>query len=847
MITQISDADVHQITSGQVIVDVSSAVKEIVENSLDAGASRVDITVKNYGLDTIEVADNGIGVDSKDYDSICVKHSTSKISCFEDVSKVRTLGFRGEAMSSLCALGRVSIVTCTEAEAPRAAKLEYDEMGRLVKKSIIPGAKGTKVVISHLFEKLPVRRKDFTKNSKREFTKLVSVLNEYAIICEGVRISISHITLKGKRNSMLATQGSHMRSNVTNVFGSNGLYGLIPVDLDLDVSGKFRLAGDYTVKMSGFLSNCSFGQGRSSSDRQFLYINKRPVQLKRFAKAICEVYKGFNHVQVPVIILNLEVDPSMLDVNVTPDKRTVMMHKENLVVDYLKEALEEFYRGQAHVIPKNEDVKVSGLRRVQQDVEFESRDAEKGPRGVISKDEAPKSEDDQSENFQRKNLDLAESEPEPESDQEPQDIQVDEIQIDKLGKPGNDNSQPSSDQDKADDSDDDSLLEESDSETEANPSSFTQTRKYKTSDTPHQNAQILETLNPFKSPNQHSPNSLHSCNAPSFKTPSSLSKSSPLATQSQTSNTQLLQSTKLNSTPPELSYTPSRKRQPSASNQRPKRLNSQPLVKPIARDSLHNLEITLSRPHIQQSRSAGFSVCSVPEKPSKLNRKQTDNIEDSSAAEEKLTLTVSKTDFLNMSIAGQFNLGFIIVTRRKNEKLDLFIIDQHASDEIYNFERLSRDTVFQSQPLVIPRSVDLNSIDELSVMDNVGVFEKNGYKLCVDENEEPGNRVKLKSLPVSVDTVFDFSDFDEILHLIKKSESTLSKAAIRPSKIRSMFAMRACRSSIMIGKPLKQSTMKTVVHHLSELDKPWNCPHGRPTMRHLMELASWTPFRDDYV
>ena len=126
------------------------------------------------------------------------------------------------------------------------------------------------------------------------------------------------------------------------------------------------------------------------------------------------------------------------------------------------------------------------------------------------------------------------------------------------------------------------------------------------------------------------------------------------------------------------------------------------------------------------------------------------------------------------------------------------------------------------------------------------IFNKNGFKLKIELSEEPGKRVNLVSFPVSKNTMFTEQDFHELIHLIREHDGH-NMSNIRCSKIRSMYAMRACRSSIMIGKPLSKKTMKRVVSNLSELDKPWNCPHGRPTLRHLMELKDWETFQDDYI
>lgn len=215
---------------------------------------------------------------------------------------------------------------------------------------------------------------------------------------------------------------------------------------------------------------------------------------------------------------------------------------------------------------------------------------------------------------------------------------------------------------------------------------------------------------------------------------------------------------------------------------------------------------------------------------------------------EYMNLSVNKKEFAEMEIVGQFNLGFIIVIRKNGKHYDLFIVDQHASDEKYNFETLQRETIIACQTLITPQPLELNIIEEFLILDNLSVFQTNGFKLKIDEDEEPGHKISLLSVPISKQTVFDINDFNELVQLVKENDGSNhnNHKSIRCSKLRSLFAMRACRMSIMIGKPLTQKTMNRVVHNLSGLDKPWNCPHGRPTMRHLMELKDWKSFTDDY-
>ncbi|GME38610.1 DNA mismatch repair protein [Neofusicoccum parvum] len=236
--------------------------------------------------------------------------------------------------------------------------------------------------------------------------------------------------------------------------------------------------------------------------------------------------------------------------------------------------------------------------------------------------------------------------------------------------------------------------------------------------------------------------------------------------------------------------------------------------------------------------------------------------------EERLSLTVSKSDFGRIRVVGQFNLGFILAVRPASSKdsssipsqtptsapsavsnsNELFIIDQHASDEKINFERLTNTTIIAPQPLVHPHLLDLTAVEEEIILSYPSAFAANGFQLATDTSGEVpvGKRCRLLGLPVSKETTFTVSDLEELIVLLNESSLSPEQANSipRPEKVQRMLAMRACRSSIIIGKTLTKRQMKGVVEKMGEIDKPWNCPHGRPTMRHLASLAEWEEWRE---
>ena len=220
---------------------------------------------------------------------------------------------------------------------------------------------------------------------------------------------------------------------------------------------------------------------------------------------------------------------------------------------------------------------------------------------------------------------------------------------------------------------------------------------------------------------------------------------------------------------------------------------------------------------------------------------------DNKAAENELKKHVSKDMFRKMKIIGQFNLGFIITTLGR----ELFLIDQHATDEKYNFETLQQKHVLKGQRLIRPLPLELPIVSEDILINNIDIFKSNGFDFDICENDvdiggDDSNdsvrkkRIKLLSCPTSRNWSFGVEDVEELIYMLSDAPGILC----RPSRVRQMFASRACRTSVMVGTALSTQQMQTLVRHMSEIDQPWNCPHGRPTMRHLISLDRISVYED---
>lgn len=855
-ITSINTQDVAKITSGQVIIDLVSVVKELVDNSLDAGADKIEITFSAYGAAGIEVTDSGKGIDASDFDSLCLKHHTSKLTTFEDLSVVTTLGFRGEAMSSICSLAKVKVLTCTEATFPRGTTLDYDSAGKLVgKKTAVTGKKGTVVSVSDLFHALPVRQKNFVKHSKREYTKTLSLLMAYMVVYTKVRFTVFNISQTTNKKSMvLATQGGSASTTdaLVHVYGSNGAYGLVPIDVTVkNIDARFKLSSQsaplaLNIRLSGLISDYSFGLGRGAKDRQFLSINKRPVTHKKIAKIINEVYKTFNSTQSPVFVLDLELDTFFVDVNVTPDKRLVMMQCEDLICEVVREELTLFYDGRHNVVPKSEIgvVKIGGPQPASQPMvdtkESTQRTSRREAAPTITETFGHNEDSDASEKHEQENQQENEQEDEPEEEQgeENENEQVSDQEIDEDEQEG-DEAAPFTVTNITLTTESGLELAISQHEIEPAPKLpklFVKEIHLESDleDEEHAEGETSEDEETSISTVQHSPEigetqAIESGDTPASASDHAIDNFDDMAAQSfvEALETEEMEMEIDESTQPhqgEELFVPQEEgvaQEQESEIDRPRSSTATSLC-----SFRGTLKIGKIQPHaeITSGEKSGYvaSVHDITE-----------------------AMEIRKEDFGNMSVVGQFNSGFIIVTHQGR----LFIVDQHALDEIYNYELLMRTLVLRAQPLVVPRTLELSPIDEMVVLEHVDQLRKNGFVVESDEEAPPGQRVRLVAVPVLKNVVFDDSDLHELVHKLHELGGGALQArisSVRCTKVDKMIALRACRLSIMVGLALLRATMATVLKHLTTLNKPWNCPHGRPTMRHLADLQG-RGFIEDYV
>ncbi|KAA0715537.1 PMS1 protein -like protein 1 DNA mismatch repair protein [Triplophysa tibetana] len=313
---------VRLLCSSQVITSVLNVVKELIENSLDAGSSSLEVKLENYGLDRIEVRDNGSGIKATDVPVMAVKHYTSKISCHEDLEHLETYGFRGEALASICAISEVIITTKT-ADDDFSIQHTVDHNGQVVSQKPSHLGEGTTVCASNLFKNLPVRRQYYsnTKKCKEELKRVHNLLMAYAVVKPELRITLSH-------NKAVVWQKSRVsdhRAALMAVLGAACVANLLPVQHrqeqpEIDIDG-------FLPKPGSDLNSTS----SSSPDKTFIFINSRPVHHKDILKLVKQYYINSHSKndsvsrRYPHLMINITIPASTVDINLTPDKTQVML------------------------------------------------------------------------------------------------------------------------------------------------------------------------------------------------------------------------------------------------------------------------------------------------------------------------------------------------------------------------------------------------------------------------------------------------------------------------------------------------------------------------------------------
>ena len=317
----LSDAVANQIAAGEVIQRPASVVKELMENAVDAGATTINVNVKDAGKTLIQVIDDGTGMSAGDAVRSFERHATSKITSAEDLFSIRTKGFRGEALASIAAVAEVNMKT----------RRRGDELGTRIR---ISGSRtdvvepvqtpvGTSFQVRNLFFNIPARRK-FLKSDHTELRHIINEFNHLALTHTEIRFTLIH-----NDTEILQLSPGNLRQRIIGVFGKATNAYLLPIETETSI-----------IKISGFIGKPE--HARKTYGEQFFFVNKRYIRHPYFHKAVMSGYEQIlapDH--IPSYFIYLETDPSNIDVNIHPSKTEVKFEDERSVWHILLAAVKE--------------------------------------------------------------------------------------------------------------------------------------------------------------------------------------------------------------------------------------------------------------------------------------------------------------------------------------------------------------------------------------------------------------------------------------------------------------------------------------------------------------------------
>lgn len=311
---------INKIAAGEVIERPASVVKELIENSLDAGSTQIEVLIEGGGMERISISDNGSGMEREDLALAIHRHTTSKIESEEDLYNIRTLGFRGEALASIVEVSRTVIVSRSE-ESPEATRVEME--GGQIKHVRAEGRRqGTTVDVRDLFFNTPARRK-FLKSEKTEFFHIVRTVKRFALAYPGVHLRLLH----GGKLILESPPAQTTRDVIAQLYDAELAKSL----LEVESHGR-------EVRVHGFVAPPE--RARADRNEQYVFINGRFVRDTAIQYAISKAYEGLlEKDKHPVTFLFLEIDPQMIDVNVHPKKEEVRFSNPSLVQTEVKRAV----------------------------------------------------------------------------------------------------------------------------------------------------------------------------------------------------------------------------------------------------------------------------------------------------------------------------------------------------------------------------------------------------------------------------------------------------------------------------------------------------------------------------
>ena len=694
----------NKIAAGEVVERPSSVVKELVENSIDAGSTNIKVIIKEFGIQQIRIIDNGSGISNDDLARAFLRHATSKISADYDLFHIETLGFRGEALASISSVSKVTIKSCAgEAQ----GKMLVLEGGKIVSEEYYAPIKGTDLSVENLFYNTPARLK-YLRNPHTEQANITNIIHKFALSYPNVAFEL------------------HVDGKISfKTYGDGDVHKILSKIYNMGVARnmiEFSVSND-DYKVFGYISVPE--ETRASKNYINIFINGRYIKNYGIQNAIIDAYGTLLMInRYPLCVINIEMDPILLDVNVHPTKQEVRLSKEAELIRLIKEVIAErlsnytyIPQGMNNVLTKKEKAKIEKINFLD---ELDNKFGDVEDESIFSREQRGVSDSVQDENsFFEESKGLG-------------------IKIE-----------------------DDSSISDNQEES---TNYIVQENEFLFG------GDLLTNFGEGKTPVQSKENTFN-----------------------QRSKTQ-----RIKSDLPDLSY-----------SSHPRDNRNKFSDKPTKKEIENFMNFSKKEDKSSYDNRAGEVVSNVVKDDSHFNE-----IKDAKIVQDDDTKVRTLPD---LKVLAQIFKTYIL-SEADNK---LFLIDQHAAAERYNYEKLQREFIERKnykKQMLIPLMFDFSVDEAAEVRNNLEKFEELGIVF-----EEFGdNSYVVREFPGWIE-----EDEEQMIKIIV--EKVLRNNNITFNELRNdAIAMASCKMSIKANQVLTDVEMNKVISDLYECKNPFTCPHGRP-------------------
>lgn len=780
-IVLLDDLTINKIAAGEVIERPASVIKEMVENSIDAGANNITVEIRNGGISYIRVSDNGKGIAPDDLEIAFERHATSKIRKAEDLDVVTSMGFRGEALASIAAIANVELTSKTESQ-DTGYKITV-EAGNILDKQEVGCQTGTTIVVQNLFFNTPVRYK-FLKKDYTEAGYIEDVITRIALVNPNIAIKLINT---GK--TVIQTNGNgDMKSVIYSIYGKDVATGILPVDYTYE-----------DIEITGVIGKPEIA--RSNRSNQLFFVNKRYIKDKLLTAATEQAFKGL----IPIgkygfVVLNINMNPAKVDVNVHPAKLEVRFEEENKIFQSIYHAIKNTLLENELVAntekttdkadeQKNEtskglfDFRKNETKRIEQYNDEESKiktnvvqeEQKNATKNVFSAFNiatgGPVNTADILEQLKKMKEDLQK-----------------QIEDDKAEVVNAENIKDEGSETKIDNIESDekiSLKEESEN--------------IVNTENPEENTQVQENLE-----HDIQENPVQEINNNEEQNESNIEKTEENKTENIEGE-------------PEENNIENKENSESKPEEKLEKINEQiKQLENIKYDDENPVDFNTMYEKLFGTKPIGISTDGEETEKEEKQNTTVDLIKDNLSVFEQ-SEEYQKPIYKFIGIA--FNT-YIIIEMDK----EMYIIDQHAAHERIMYEKVKKNYYSElskdSQMLLLPDIITLTHKEMEIAKDNMDMFEKAGFSL-----EEFGeNTIKLTGVPTVCINLDNKELFLETLDEI----NTVARTA-KQEKEEKFIATVACKAAVKANMVLDKAEVENLMDKLLELPNPFTCPHGRPT------------------